>query len=276
MAPPKVTPQELKTLAAYVFDLCGIVLDETKAYLLESRLGPLTEEFSCATYLDLYQKSKTDAIVETKLIDAISTHETSFFRDGSPFRLFEYKILPDIVDRLNGTASKSINIWSAACSTGQEVYSITMVLKDLLPDLPKWRIRILGTDISDAAVTQASYGQFTPIEIGRGLPNEKLSQYFNQEGKLWKIKDELRAMAYFQRLNLMESFTSLGKFDVIFCRNVAIYFDIESRKDLFNRLADQLKPECALVIGSTESLIGITDRFERKEYQNAVFYALKT
>lgn len=271
---PKINADELPRLAAYVYDISGIVLDASKGYLIESRLGPLVVELNCGHYLALCQLARADARVRARIIDAISTNETSFFRDMNPFELFKNKIVPDHIDRQNGVGH-SLNIWSAASSTGQEVYSIAITLKELLPDFKQWRIRILGTDISEAAVSQASAGRYNQIEIQRGLTEEKRSKYFEMQGNVWCIKDELRAMARFQQFNLLSDFAPLGKFDIIFCRNVAIYFNLETRKKLFDRLAKQLNKHGALLIGSTESLLGISDRFVRQEYHNAVYYKLR-
>ena len=277
----KITPDEFKVIAKYVHGLTGIFLDAGKTYLIETRLSGLLEEFRCASYGELYYTAKADASknIQRKIIDAITTNETLFFRDTSPFDLLQHKILPDLIDRrtANGPGRiVNIRIWSAACSTGQEVYSIGMVLKELLGDLRKYNIRIIGTDISDAAVAQASYGIYNKFEMERGLPKDKLSKYFESAANGWKVKDEIRAMATFKKINLLEPFLGLGKFDVIFCRNVAIYFTPEDKTKLFNKLCDAIEPDGYLVIGSSESLAGITNRFEPKRYLRSVFYQQKT
>ena len=275
----KITPEEITVIARYVHDLTGIVLDSSKAYLIESRLGPLLDEFGCSSYSELYQKAKNDfqKKIQNRIIDAITTNETFFFRDNSPFELLKHKILPDLIDRLEASPlPPRINIWSAACSTGQEVYSTAIILKELLNDWSRWNIHILGTDISDAAIAKASYGSYNRTEISRGLSPVLLNKYFTQQAdNSWRIKDEIRAMAMFKRHNLLDSFAGLGKFDIIMCRNVAIYFSPENRKRIFNNIADQLNPHGVLIIGASESLLGITDRFERKEYMRSVFYELK-
>ncbi len=275
----KITPEELTLISRYVHDLTGIVLDNSKAYLIEGRLGPLLDEFGCSNYKELYQKAKSDfqKKIENRIIDAITTNETFFFRDNSPFELLKHKILPDLIDRVE--ASKlppKIHIWSAACSTGQEVYSIGIIIKELLTDWMRWNIRILGTDISDAAIAKASYGSYNRTEISRGLSTTLLNKYFTQTmNNSWRINDEIRSMAYFKRHNLLDSFAGIGKFDIILCRNVAIYFSPENRKRIFNNIANQLNPHGILIIGASESLLGITDRFERKEYMRSIFYQLK-
>lgn len=273
----KISPDELKVIAKYVHQLTGIVLDQSKAYLVESRLGPMTEELGCKNYSELYFKAKNDRTILNRIVDAITTNETFFFRDNSPFELLRHKLIPDHIDRVNGSGGfggPSLQIWSAACSTGQEVYSIAIILKELLPDFSKWRIKLFGSDISDAAVAQASYGKYNRTEIERGLKPAQTTKYFTSANDGWRIKDEIRVMAMFKKQNLLEPFIGVGKYDIILCRNVAIYFSPENRKLLFNQIANQLNPHGILIIGASESLLGISDRFLRKQYMNSVFYEL--
>ncbi len=272
----KITDQELDTISKYVYDLTGIVLDRSKAYLLESRLGILLRELECNSYQELYFRARNDYThrIRNKIIDAITTKETSFFRDNSPFEMLKYKLIPDMIDRINGSIAPSLNVWSAACSTGQEVYSTIITFMEMIPDLPRWRLRVLGTDISDAAIAQASYGAYNRVEISRGLSQNQLNKYFNPVENTWRIKDEILSYAHFRKLNLLEPMNSVGKFDLIFCRNVAIYFNVEDRKTMFNQLANHLNPHGALLIGASESLIGISNRFVRREYLRSVFYQL--
>jgi chemotaxis protein methyltransferase CheR len=277
----KIKPDEVKILSKYIYDISGINIDVSKTYLLETRLGKLLEAENCGSYTDLYYAAKKDSLknIQKKIVNAITTNETLFFRDKNPFELLKHKIVPEIIDKhsvsINNPTDSSIRIWSAACSTGQEVYSIAIILKELLYDVFKYRIKLLGTDISDAAVTQASAGVYNKFEIERGLSADKLQKYFTPNGLGWKIKDEIRAMAMFKSINLQEPFNYLGKFDIIFCRNVAIYFTLEDRKKLFNRIADSLEPNGYLIIGSTESLTGVCPRFVPKRHLNSIFYQLK-
>lgn len=277
----KIAPDELKVISTYIYNISGIYLDQSKAYLLESRLKGLLDELGCDSYSKLYHKAKSDfsKAIERKIIDAVTTNETLFFRDFAPFEMLQHKVIPDIIDRRTAKSSDlfptRINIWSAACSTGQEVYSIAIVLKKLLGDLKKFNIRLLGTDISDKAVAQASYGKYNKFEIERGLAKDKLIMYFDSDGNSWKIKDEIRALASFKKFNLMDSFALMGKFDIVFCRNVAIYFPLEDRKKVFNKIADILEPDGYLIIGSTESLTGVCSRFEPKKHLRSVMYELK-
>lgn len=273
----RIKADEIQLLTKYIYSLSGIHIEASKAYLLETRLGRLLEAEKCASYSEFYHKAKAGGskVLEKKIVDAITTNETLFFRDANPFELLKHKILPEVIDR---QASKSIStpirIWSAACSTGQEVYSIAIVIKELLGNT-RMNVKLTGTDLSDAAIQQASYGSYNKFEIERGLPQASLQRYFKADGANWKIKDELRAMAVFRKFNLMHPFSAMGKFDIIFCRNVAIYFTLEDRMKLFNKIADVLEPDGFLIIGSTESLTGVCPRFVPKRHLKSIFYQLR-
>ena len=275
----KIAPAELKLISQYIQTLTGIYLDQSKSYLFETRLSSIAEAYGCKSYQELHQKSRQEPSkkIEKEIIDAITTNETLFFRDKGPFELLQHKILPEVIDLRSSRSSlkTNIKIWSAASSTGQELYSIAIVIKELLNELSSYSFTLLGTDISDAAIAQASYGKYNRFEIERGLDRKYLQKYFTLFGDAWKIKDEIRAMVNFKKLNLMESFTSLGKFDIIFCRNVAIYFTLEDRKKLFNKIADSLTDDGYLVIGSTESLTGVCPRFVPKRHLRSIFYQKK-
>ena len=271
----QVTAQEIPVVARLVADLCGVVLDQTKGYLIESRLGRLASAAGCANFSDFCRLVQTtqDGTLKTQVIDAITTQETLFFRDNSPFESLQFKVIPDLIDAKAGTPfSRRLRIWSAASSTGQEIYSIAMTLCETIPNIAAWDIQILGTDISDAAVKQASLGRYASYEIQRGMKPNLLRKYFIEEGGIWRVKDELRAMAVFRRRNLLLPFADIGNFDVIFCRNVAIYFDAAARRSLFNRLADRLTPGGYLFAGSSESLADLGRRFTPQYHCRAVFY----
>lgn len=275
-----IKPNELDTITKYIHEISGIFLDKSKAYLLEARLSTVLKINSCNNYIDLYNKSKRDPSkkIERQIIDAISTNETLFFRDKSPFELLKNKILPEVIDAKTARASAltpRIKIWSAAASTGQELYSIAITIRELLGNNPKYNFNLLGTDISDEAISQASYGKYNKFEIDRGLNPLELRKHFNSLGDSWKIKDEIRGMVNFKKINLMQPFSALGKFDIIFCRNVAIYFSLEDRKRLFDRIAGSLEDDGFLLIGSTESLSGISTKLIPKRHLRSIFYQKK-
>ena len=273
----KLQPEEHQSLARYIYSLCAVILDESKGYLIEGRLSHLVEDAGCGSYGMLVQRARSDQsrVLEHRIVDAITTNETSFFRDTAPFDLLRHKIVPEAIDRQKRAGSTRLRIWSAACSTGQEIYSIAITLKELLGNTEPYGVQLVGTDISNDAVARASRGLYNPTEISRGLSAELRDKYFRQTGGGWQIRDELRAMAAFRRLNLMESFAALGRFDVVFCRNVAIYFNDRDRTSLFQRMEHALEPNGCLVIGAMESLSGICPHFESKRHLRAVFYQLK-
>jgi chemotaxis protein methyltransferase CheR len=272
-----ITADEFSALSKYIYAISGVALDSSKSYLIETRLKTMMQQHGCVSYMDLYNKAKADRSgdMEKEMVNAMTTNETLFFRDASPFEVFKHKILPDLVDarsRQFPGRPVPLRIWSAACSTGQEVYSIAISLRETLGNLSNFNISILGTDISDEAVTKASYGKYNKFEIERGLPSQVLNKYFTLQGDGWKIRDEIRAMAVFKKFNLMKPFAGLGKFDVVFCRNVAIYFTPGDKKMVFDKIASVLEPDGVLVIGSTESLTGVTNAFEPKRYLRSIFY----
>lgn len=276
----RVTPEEFSVLIKYIYDVSGITLDVSKTYLVETRLGSLVEEYNCSTYSEFYYKAKSDPTkaIEKRVVNAITTQETLWFRDKTPFEVLRNKIIPDLIDRKQAQYKGRripIRIWSAASSTGQELYSIAMTLAEMLPDRTQFDIRIQGTDISDAAIAAASYAQYTKFEMDRGLTPALTQKYFTQEGDLWKIKDELRVMTSFRKFNLFDDYRMLGKFDVVFCRNVAIYFSIEDRKAIFEKIAGVLEPGGCLLIGASEYLAGICDQFASNRHCRAVYYTVK-
>lgn len=281
MTKVKITSSEFQVLSKYILDVSGIALTPGKEYLIETRLSHIMNDLSCPSFLDLYNKTRRDASggLEKKIIDAISTNETYFFRDNAPFELMQHKLIPDLIDRRSkqsGMIQKTgIRIWSSASSTGQEIYSIAMILKDLGIDYNKYNIKLLATDISDTAIAQASYGKYNRFEVTRGLSNQRLDRYFAPDGDSWRIKDEIRAMVTFKKINLMKPFLGMGKFDMILCRNVAIYFTSKDRKMLFERIAGVLEPDGVLIIGSTESLTNEISFFQPQRYLNSTFYVLK-
>jgi chemotaxis protein methyltransferase CheR len=279
MSEVTITRDELAVWSRYVHEICGVYLDESKGYLLETRLGGLFRETGAHGFSELYYKAKADLSngLRRKIIDAITTNETSFFRDTSPFDLLQHKLIPELIDRRGKTGVRPvpIRIWSAACSTGQELYSTGIVIKELLGDPRGYDVRLLGTDISDRAVAQASYGHFSRQELDRGMSPDKVSKYFAANGDRWKIRDDLRALATFRTMNLLEPFAFPVPFDIVFCRNVAIYFTEPDRIRLFKNIGRCLARDGCLIIGGTESISGLCPELEPKRYLRAVFYQFK-
>jgi chemotaxis protein methyltransferase CheR len=252
-----LTPNDVDAVCDLVDDLCGLCWDESKAYLIESRLGAIAKGEGCASYVDLVERVRANIspTLKSAVIDAVTTHETLWFRDNSPFEALRHKIFPELIDAKARTAfPRRIRIWSAACSTGQEPYSIAMTLAEVLPEVVNWDVQILGTDISPASVEQASRGLYNDMEIGRGLDPQRQRKFFTKQGVQWKISDEIRSLCNFGVRNLHDSFAGIGPFDVIFCRNVVIYFTAEDRRKIFERMSQQLNPNGWILVGSSESL----------------------
>jgi chemotaxis protein methyltransferase CheR len=273
-----ITSEEMTVWSRYIKEICGIHLDDSKGYLVETRLSSLLSEAGAASFSELFYKARADTgnKLRGKIIEAITTNETSFFRDTSPFELLRHKLIPDLIDGRKGNGARiPIRIWSAACSTGQEAYSTAITLKELLGDLTRYDIRILGTDISNKVVAQASYGEYNRMDLERGLPPETLARHFMVSGDRWKVRDEVRAMATFRTMNLLEPFSFPNPFDIIFCRNVAIYFTEADKIRLFRNLARYLAKDGCLIIGSTESISGLCPELEPKRYLRSVFYQWK-
>ncbi|MFO7813837.1 MAG: protein-glutamate O-methyltransferase CheR [Pelovirga sp.] len=275
-----LSPREFAVWQQYIYEICGIHLDNSKGYLIETRLQGLLKECGAVDFSDLHRKVTSDfsRALRRRVIDAVTTNETSFFRDQSPFELLRHKLLPELIDRRRTNSmgrTTPIRIWSAACSTGQEVYSIAIVIKELLGSLNGYDVRILGTDISDHAVAQASHGYFSNLELGRGIRDDSVRKYFISEGSQWKIRDEVRAMTSFRTMNLLEPFTFPVPFDLIFCRNVAIYFNEKDKIKLFRNLGRVLAKDGALLVGSTESIAGLCPEYKPQRYHRSVFYQIE-
>lgn len=277
----KVDANEFALFSSLVRESTGIALDQSKSYLIETRLAPLLERSGSKSFGELWRKIRADSsgALLGEMIDRITTQETSFFRDAAPYDMLANKVVPDLVDvrsaSRDGHGRIPLRIWSAACATGQELYSIAMVLKETLGDLSKYDLRLLGTDISDAAIAKASRGVYTAAEVARGVSAARLAADFDREGESFKVRDELRAFASFKRLNLHDDFSRLGAWDIVFCRNIAIYFSTEAKKSLFDRIGASLAPGGCLVLGTTESLVGICPQYEAKRHVRSIYYRLK-
>lgn len=275
-----ITPAEYRVWSEYIAALSGIQLQQDRAYLLESRLTGLIREQGCGSFAEFYAVVAADETgrLEKEVIDRITTRETRFFRDRHFFEALKYKIIPELMDRkMEHAPSKrrhSLRIWSLACSTGQEAYSIAMALQDLFADLQQFEISILGTDISERAIARASAGRFSRLEVERGLSEHQLKTYFTPEKGRWKIREDIRRLISFQTLNVLKPFPENPPPDIIFCRNVAIYFSRQDRQRLFARIAGVLAPAGFLLLGASETLSGISQAFIPKRSMKTVYYQL--
>jgi chemotaxis protein methyltransferase CheR len=257
---PSVTPTEYEYLRKFLRDHSGLDLSADKQYLIESRLLPLARKAGLSGIGELVQKLQGGpSTLQTNVVEAMTTNETFFFRDKVPFEHFRDTIMPEIIKARAGR--RSVRIWCAAGSTGQEPYSLAMCLKEMAAALTGWRVEIIATDLSQEVLEKAKAGIYSQFEVQRGLPIQMLVKHFKQTGETWQINPELRAMVQHRQLNLLHDFSQLGTFDVIFCRNVLIYFDQDTKINIFNRLARQIEPDGFLVLGAAETVVGLTDTF---------------
>jgi len=240
----------------------AIVLSQGKEYLVESRLLPVAREEGLADIEKLVEKVRQHphSPVSRRLVEALTTNETSWFRDGDPFAALRDTVVPDLASSRRTT--RRLRIWSAACSSGQEAYSIAMTLLDT-PAVAGWTIEILGTDLSSVMVQRAREGRYSQLEVNRGLPASHLVRHFERDGAGWRVNTQLRSMARFSELNLMRPFPTVGRFDVVFLRNVLIYFDVVTKRDILHRVGRVLAPDGYLYLGAAEMTMGVDDAWER-------------
>ena len=255
-----MTPLEYDFLRKLLKERSGLDLSSDKQYLVESRLIPLARKAGLADIAELVQKIRTGAgALTSDVVEAMTTNETFFFRDKIPFDHLRQTILPALVQaRAN---RRSLRIWCAAASTGQEPYSIAMCVREFA-GLAGWRVEIVATDLSQEVLEKSKAGIYSQFEVQRGLPIQMLVRYFTQVGELWQLNADIRAMVQHRQINLLEEFSHFGTFDVIFCRNVLIYFDQETKAGVFERLARSIEPDGVLTLGAAESVVGISDAFK--------------
>jgi len=256
-----VTPLEYDWLRKLLKERSGLVLSSEKQYLVESRLTPVARKAGAATLSELVQrlKSANERLV-VDVVEAMTTNESFFFRDKIPFDHFRDAVIPNLLAAR--AKERRVRIWCAAAATGQEPYSLAMCLREMKHRLAGWRVEILGTDISVEVLEKAKAGIYSQFEVQRGLPIQMLVKYFTQVGDTWQIAPEIRAMVQYRPLNLLSEFGQLGGFDVVFCRNVLIYFDQETKIGVLNRIAKLLGSDGYLMLGAAETVVGLTDAFK--------------
>ena len=249
----------------------GLVLTRDKAYLLESRLMPVARKWNMKGLEELASTVRTrkDEALLRDITEAMTTNESSFFRDQKPFDQFKQIVLPKMLEAR--AAKRTIRIWSAACSSGQEAYSLAMLLNEEATKLSGWRIEIVGTDISSEMVERSKSGIYTQFEVQRGLPIQMLVKHFKQQGDKWQISQQLRQMVSFREFNLLGDLSPLGQFDIVFCRNVLIYFDQPTKAKVLEAIARQMPQDGVLYLGGAETVLGITERFKPVEGQRGLY-----
>jgi len=256
-----VTPLDYDYLRKLLKDRSGLVLSVDKQYLVESRLTPLARKAGIASLGELVAKLRSNnERLAVDVVEAMTTNESFFYRDKIPFDHFRDTIMPGLLAAR--ARERRLRIWCAAASTGQEPYSLAMCLKEMKDKFAGWRVEILGTDLSTEVLEKAKAGVYSQFEVQRGLPIQMLVKHFSQVGDTWHISPEIRAMVQYRPLNLLSDFAHLGSFDVVFCRNVLIYFDQETKIGVLNRIARLLDPDGFLVLGAAETVVGLTDAFK--------------
>jgi chemotaxis protein methyltransferase CheR len=258
-----VKPEDFDLFSSIVKQRSGLVLTREKAYLLESRLLPVARKYNLKLLEDMANmiRTKRDEAMLNAITEAMTTNESFFFRDQKPFTQFQKVLLPHLL--ASRAAKKHIRIWSAAASSGQEAYSLAMICAEEAAKLQGWKIDILGTDLSKEMIERAKAGIYSQFEVQRGLPVTMLMKYFQQQsGDKWQIKDTIRQMVQFREANLLHDFGPIGVFDIIYCRNVLIYFDPPTKKRVLEAMVNVLAPDGTILLGGAETVLGLTDRLK--------------
>ena len=266
-----MTPQDFDYLRQLLRERSGLVLSAEKQYLAESRLLPVAKKHGLPGLTELVAslKAANATPLGTDVVEAMTTNESFFFRDKMPFDHFNDTIMPAMLTAR--AREKRLRIWCTACATGQEAYSLAMNVKGFGAALAGWRIEIMATDLSNAVLDKAKAGIYSQFEVQRGLPIQQLVKFFSQVGEAWQVAPELRAMVKFRPLNLLDDFSSLGTFDVVYCRNVLIYFGQDTKSGVLNRIARQMPSDGFLVLGAAETVVGLTEAFKPMSDKRGIY-----
>ena len=268
-------PDDFDFMAKLLKDRSGLVITQDKGYLLESRLLPLARNRNLKGLEDIVARLRArDEALARDVTEAMTTNESFFFRDQKPFDLFRDTVLPTLLTAR--ATKKSLRIWSAACSSGQEAYSLAMLLREQQARLAGWRIEILGTDISTEILDKAKAGLYSQFEVQRGLPVQLMLKYFKKKDESWQIDPALRAMVQFREFNLLHDVRTLGTFDVVFCRNVLIYFDQETKGRVLDSISKQMPDDGVLFLGGAETVLGVSERFKPVIGQRGLYTVNRT
>ena len=263
-------PDDIEAICAVVLSRSGVVVDPSKTYLIESRLAPLVRREGFASHAELIQavRARRDDKLMWDITEALTSCETSFFRDRAPFDQFRDEILPELAAR---RGERPIRVWSAACSTGQEPYSLAMIVDAERPKLAGARVELFGSDLSERCLEKAQAGLYTQFEVQRGLPIRLLVRHFEQADELWTLSPRMRQMVRWRRINLLADLRALGQFDVIFCRNVVSAFEAGVRRRVLEQLAQALPEDGRLVLGLDETVIGVTEALQPAPGRRGVY-----
>ncbi len=259
-------------ISQLVQEKAAIQLEAGKEYLVETRLQPLAKANGFNTIAELVGKLKQESFntLHRKVVEAMATHETTFFRDIHPFEVMKKTLLPELIKKRS--AQKKLQIWCAASSSGQEPYSIAILLKENFPMLADWSVKVIATDISSFILARAREGCYSQLEVNRGLPAPLLVKYFKKNGLEWKVRDDIREMIEFRELNLIEPYNLSGKMDFVFIRNVLIYFDLKTKKSILEKIRGVMQPDGYLFLGGAETLLSMNLKFQRMQGEKTSYY----
>jgi chemotaxis protein methyltransferase CheR len=270
----EVTAQDAQFVRDLVFRHAAIRLDSEKDYFIEMRLAQLADTCGAASIAEVVERARRGVSgAEVRIVEALATHETYFFRDVHPFETLKKEVLPQLVAARE--ASRSLTIWCAACSSGQEPYSLGMLLREHFATLSQWKIRIIATDMSEQILAKAREGSFSQMEVNRGLPAAYLLRYFERDGLHWKVIGAVRDMIEFRKLNLIDDWTVSPRPDVVMLRNVLIYFDLPTKRIILDRVRQQMAPDGALFLGAAETTFNVADGWERVAGEKQTHYRVK-
>jgi len=270
-----ISANDFQYISKLVQDLSAIVLPPGKEYLVESRIQHLAKSEGLGSIEELVKKMRAEPRngLQNKVVDAMTTNETSFFRDIHPFDTIKKFVIPDLIKKREST--KELNIWCGASSSGQEPYTLAMVLRENFPQLLSWKIKYISSDISHEMLDRCKNGIYSQLEINRGLPATLMVKHFERHGTEWQIKDDLRKMIEFRYTNLSENWPIMPKMDLVMLRNVLIYFDVDMKKNILNKIQNLLKPDGYLFLGAAETTLSLNDSFERMDYKQSGCYRIQ-
>ncbi len=266
---------ELKYICDLVRERSAVVLEPEKEYLVQARLEPIAKNEGVLSLTDLVLKLRGTPFgkLHERVIEAMTTNETSFFRDLAPFEAFKNSILPELMEKRSST--KSLNFWCGASSSGQEPYTVAMLMREQFPELTSWKVKFVATDLSSEMVNRCQEGQYTQLEVSRGLPPALLAKYFTKKGMSWQVNEDLRKSIEFHQMNLIGTWLNFSRLDVVFLRNVLIYFDVNIKKQILGNVRKNLSPDGYLFLGGSETTLNLDDAFERVSVGGTSCYRLR-
>ena len=269
---PTLDANSFNFVSSFIREKSAIVLEPSKAYLVESRLSPIARENGMSSVAELVNALRRpgNRDLSRQVVDAMTTNETSFFRDLHPFEALKSHVIPELMEKR--AKERTLNIWSNACSSGQEVYTIAMILRESFPALAGWRVRLIASDLSSAILRKAQEGLFNQTEVNRGLPMPLLLKYFSKVGLQWQIREDIRKMVEFREVNLVETWPMLPTMDIVFLRNVLIYFSPETKATILNKVQRIMRADGSLFLGGAETTMNLDTNFIRVPVGKAICY----